>query len=151
MPYYALFYYRKATALRPYDSRMWCAMAGCYKQLGKKPEAIKCYQRAESNNDREGIALTELARLFREENDRTQAARYFREMLKLRELQEVSGETQEALLFLAYYCKDTGELQEAQQHCSRLLDIGGQERDEAKALLRDIRSQSQYGQLTPST
>ena len=26
-------------------------------------------------------------------------------MLKLRELQEVSGETQEALLFLAYYCK----------------------------------------------
>ena len=82
---------------------------------------------------------------------RAQAARYFREMLKLRELQEVSGETQEALLFLAYYCKDTGELQEAQQHCSRLLDIGGQERDEAKALLRDIRSQSQYGQLTPST
>ena len=71
-------------------------------------------------------------------------------MLKLRELQEVSGETQEAnpnpnnnpnpnpdqvsgetqeaLLFLAYYCKDTGELQEAQQHCSRLLDIGGQVR-----------------------
>ena len=74
MPYYALFYYRKATALRPYDSRMWCAMAGCYKQLGKKPEAIKCYQRAESNNAREGIALTELARLFREENDRAQAA-----------------------------------------------------------------------------
>ena len=52
---------------------MWCAMAGCYKQLGKKPEAIKCYQRAESNNDREGIALTELARLFREENDKHQA------------------------------------------------------------------------------
>ena len=26
-------------------------------------------------------------------------------MLKLRELQEVSGETQEALLYLAYYCK----------------------------------------------
>jgi anaphase-promoting complex subunit 8 len=133
MPYYALFYYRKATALRPYDSRMWCAMAGCYKQLGKKPEAIKCYQRAESNNDREGIALTELARLFREENDRAQAAKYFREMLKLRELQEVSGETQEALLFLAYYCKDTGELQEAQQHCSRLLDIGGQARHAARA------------------
>ena len=27
MTYYALFYYRKATALRPYDARMWCAMA----------------------------------------------------------------------------------------------------------------------------
>ena len=62
MPYYALFYYRKATALRPYDSRMWCAMAGCYKLLNRKADAIKCYQRAESNHDREGIAYTELAR-----------------------------------------------------------------------------------------
>ena len=86
------------------------------------------YGALQAPNDREGIALTELARLFREENDRAQAAKYFREMLKLRELQEVSGETQEALLFLAYYCKDTGELQEAQQYCQRLLDIGGQAR-----------------------
>ena len=40
-------------------------------------------------------------------------------MLKLRELQEISGpETQEALLFLANYCKDTGALQEAQQYCT---------------------------------
>ena len=65
-------------------------------------------------------------------------------MLQLRELQEISGpETQEALLFLANYCKDTGALQEAQQYCSRLLDFGGHEKEEAKALLRDIRSQFQ--------
>ena len=63
-------------------------MAGCYKLLGRKPEAIKCYQRAESNHDREGIAFIELARLFREEGDEPQAAHYFREMLKLREQQE---------------------------------------------------------------
>ena len=62
----------------------------------------------------------------------------------------ISGpETQEALLFLANYCKDTGALQEAQQYCSRLLDFGGQEKEEAKALLRDIRSRSQFQQ--PST
>ena len=62
-------------------------------------------------------------------------------MLKLRELDEISRpETQEALLFLANYCKDTGALQEAQQHCSRLLDFGGQEKEEAKALLSDIKS-----------
>ena len=48
---------RRGTGTGRSDSRMWCAMAGCYKQLGKKHEAIKCYQRAESNNDREGIAL----------------------------------------------------------------------------------------------
>uniref|UniRef100_A0A7S3ERA6 Cdc23 domain-containing protein n=1 Tax=Haptolina ericina TaxID=156174 RepID=A0A7S3ERA6_9EUKA len=142
MPYYALFYYRKATALRPYDARMWCAMAGCYKQLNRKQDAIKCYQRAEGNHDREGIAYTELARLFKEEGNKTQAAHYFRETLKLREQQEVSGpELQEALLFLAQHCHDTGLLQEAQQYCNRLLDFGGHEKEEAKALLRDIRSQ----------
>jgi len=31
-----------------------------------------CYRRAESNDDREGIALTELARLYLEAGDRTQ-------------------------------------------------------------------------------
>ena len=62
-------------------------------------------------------------------------------MLRQRELQEISGpETQEALLFLANYCKDTGALQEAQSYCSRLLDFGGHEKEEAKALLRDIKS-----------
>ena len=67
MYYYALYYYRKATALRPYDARMWCAMAGCYKHLGRTTEAIKCYQRAETSGDREGIAFMELARLFKEQ------------------------------------------------------------------------------------
>ena len=144
MPYYALFYYRKATALRPYDSRMWCAMAGCYARLHRRSDAIQCYQRAEANHDREGIAYTELARLFRAEGDNPQAAHYFRQMLKLREQQELSGpETQEALLFLANYCKDSGALADAQQYCSRLLDFGGHEKEEAKALLRDIRSQFQ--------
>ena len=30
---------------------------------------------------------------------------------------------------------------QAQQYCQRLLDLGGAEKEEAKALLRDIRSQ----------
>ena len=71
MYYYALYYYRKATALRPYDARMWCAMAGCYKHLRRTSEAIKCYQRAETSGDREGIAFVELARLFKEQGTNT--------------------------------------------------------------------------------
>lgn len=69
-------------------------------------------------------------------------ARSFRQMLKLREQLDITGpETQEALLFLANHCKDSGALEEAQSYCSRLLDFGGHEKEEAKALLRDIRSQ----------
>ena len=38
---------------RPYDARMWCAMAKCYESLpDKHEEAIKCYERAEGNTDR---------------------------------------------------------------------------------------------------
>ncbi len=35
MHQYALHYYRKASALRPYDARMWCAVAGCYESVSK--------------------------------------------------------------------------------------------------------------------
>jgi len=33
--FYALNYYRRATGLRPYDPRMWAALAGCYEKLKK--------------------------------------------------------------------------------------------------------------------
>ena len=32
-PYYALNYYQRATALRPYDARMWSALATCNEKL----------------------------------------------------------------------------------------------------------------------
>lgn len=32
-PFYALNYYNRATALRPYDARMWSALATCYEKL----------------------------------------------------------------------------------------------------------------------
>ena len=44
--------------------RMWCAMAESYEKLERVEDAIKCYLRAEGNQDREGIALTRLARLY---------------------------------------------------------------------------------------
>jgi tetratricopeptide (TPR) repeat protein len=34
LPYYALYYFRKAARLRPYDPRMWCAMGTCFEILG---------------------------------------------------------------------------------------------------------------------
>jgi hypothetical protein len=30
MPFYALYYYRRAASLRPSDARMWCALGQCY-------------------------------------------------------------------------------------------------------------------------
>lgn len=50
-----------------------------------------CYKRAESNDDREGIAFTELARLYREAGGAAQAASYYEQMLSQRDAHQDAG------------------------------------------------------------
>lgn len=64
---YALYYYKKASSLRPMDARMWCAVGNCYIKLAMKSEAIDAFERASDGDDREGMAVRELARLYRDE------------------------------------------------------------------------------------
>ncbi len=56
MPFYALHYYRKTTVLRPYDARMWRALASCYEALDRPDDAIKCLERAVCHADRSETA-----------------------------------------------------------------------------------------------
>lgn len=170
MYFYALYYYRKATTLRPYDARMWCALAGCYSHLDRTEEAIRCYLRAEVHGDREGIAAQKLAKLYAENlGNRKQAAHYYMKHLERRAYENGtapgkggnaanlngghnSGETGvpaaaadtpdtvEALRFLANYFKDQNDLGRAEECCRRLLDCSGPEKEEAKSLIREIKS-----------
>ena len=52
---YALFYFKKAAALRPEDSRMWCAVGSCLNRLGAREEAIIAYEAALRHIDTEGV------------------------------------------------------------------------------------------------
>eukprot|EP01031_Cornospumella_fuschlensis_P026318 gene26318-31794_t len=61
---YALMYYKKAAALRPYDARMW-------------REGVYVYERALKAGDREGIATRELARIYRDEGEEEKSAELF--------------------------------------------------------------------------
>mmetsp|Transcript_17375 Transcript_17375/g.25507 ORF Transcript_17375/g.25507 Transcript_17375/m.25507 type:complete len:774 (+) Transcript_17375:151-2472(+) len=164
MLFYALFYFNKAAALRPYDARMWCAIGNCYLGLDRRADAIRSYERAVSNNDGEGIATKKLATLYREDGDVERAARCYLRHLELRfqaqqvnpspdggypgenDLEVVVNSVQvdapdaEALLYLAYYHRDNGEFETAAMCCSRLLEYPGREKEEGKALLREIRS-----------
>ena len=138
---YALYYYRKAAALRPYDARMWCAMGGCYLSLDRRQEAIKSYERAICNNDREGIATRKLAKLYREEGEKEKAARCYQRLVdNVRGGSELDAPEAEALLFLASYHKEHSNFDAAALCCQRLLEYPGPEKEEAKALLREIRS-----------
>ena len=140
MAYFALFYYRKATALRPYDSRMWTAAATVYERIGKLRDAILCFERALSNGDREQISLLHLASLHTRLQETERAAFYYEMFLKLPAAQTASGEEQrevcEALLFLGRYYFGLGMHQEATAHCTRLLEFGGPQKQEAKGILR---------------
>ncbi|MCO5606730.1 hypothetical protein L7F22_060920 [Adiantum nelumboides] len=153
MPYYALYYYRKATQLRPHDARMWCAMGQCYENenLQMHMAAIRCYRRAVNNNDREGIALHKLAKLHNFLGQIDQAAFYFKKNLERMETDQTEGsDIVDALLFLAQHCRNQNRLIEAEQYCTRLLDYGGRTKEDAKALLRDIRSVQQHASAQAS-
>ncbi|GFZ12067.1 anaphase-promoting complex subunit 8 [Actinidia rufa] len=128
MPFYALHYFRKSVFLQPNDSRLWSAMAQCYEteQLHMLEEAIKCYRRAANCNDKEAIALHQLAKLHSELGRLEEAAFYYKKDLERMEVEEREGPNMvEALLFLATYCKSQKRFEEAEVYCTRLLDYTG--------------------------
>jgi len=130
---------------------MWCATGSCYESLNKIPEAIKCFERAEGNSDREGIALNKLANLHLGLFDFDKTAYYYKKNLDRRDAEKIEGQDiVDALLFLANYCKSKNNLKEVQGYCSRLLDYNGKEKEEAKALLREIQSAQQVALNPPS-
>ncbi|KAL6583875.1 anaphase-promoting complex component apc8 [Orobanche minor] len=139
---YALHYFKKSVFLQPNDSRLWIAMAQCYEteQLHMLEEAIKCYNRAVNCNDREAIALHQLAKLHSELGRTEEAALYYRKDLERMDAEEGEGPNMvEALMFLAQHCKTHKKFDEAEVYCTRLLDYAGPEKETAKSLLRGIR------------
>ena len=154
MPHYALHYFRQATRLRPNDARFWCAMGQCYQseQLNLLDKAVACYQNAERQGDREGIALAKLAELHERRGNMERAYQYhLKNLERLGASGAGGGELVNTLRFLAQFCAETGSLAEAEDYCMRLLDFGGNHREEAKMLLRDIRLHLQPHAEQPGT
>ncbi|ESW30453.1 hypothetical protein PHAVU_002G154200 [Phaseolus vulgaris] len=143
MPLYALHYFKKSVFLQPNDSRLWIAMAQCYEtdQLRMLEEAVKCYRRAANCNDREAIALHNLARLLSELGRPEEAAFFYKKDLERMESEEREGPKMvEALLYLAKYYRAQKKFEEAEVYCTRLLDYTGPERETAKSILRGMRT-----------
>ena len=78
----SVYYYRQACVLRPFDARMWCAQGNGYEKMGKEEEAVRCYERAMGEEDREGVAVSRLARLWARRGEGAKAAQYWRLVLK---------------------------------------------------------------------
>lgn len=153
--FYALFYYKRAMTLRPEDARMWCAMAQCYDAMERKSEAVKCYEKAQRCGDRDRMALPRLARLHRDLGERHEAAASYLQMIPQGTLAgawhpKASGgglasDAVEALRFLMVFYREEGRLAECERCAAQLLDTAGPERDEAKAVLQDLRASGAGG------
>lgn len=147
---YALYYYKKACFLKPQDARMWCAVGSCLAKLGQPRDAILSYERAVGCGDREGVAARELARQYREAGMTDKAAACFLRLVQERSSQVpgstgIDPELAEAHLFLAVYYRAADNRELAEQHCVELVDAQGAEGDEARALLREMRSLGRDG------
>jgi anaphase-promoting complex subunit 8 len=104
---YALYYFQRAAAIKPYDPRMWCAIGENYEKLATECDqaaaasgpagtsglqaarllesALKCFQKAEGNNDADGVALHKLAKLYRRRGQNELAAEYYSKVLRRHE------------------------------------------------------------------
>ncbi|KAJ3357868.1 Anaphase-promoting complex subunit 23 [Entophlyctis luteolus] len=132
MPLYALFYFHKATILKPYDSRFWCGVASCHEDLKNYSDALKSYKRAlavdEAQHRSGSTALIRLARLYSEmdssmtiatntDNSATlvpmhagAAAMYYKQVFETRGLLEEAGnraEVKEAAEYLVNHALKT--------------------------------------------
>ncbi|KAG0483694.1 hypothetical protein HPP92_011778 [Vanilla planifolia] len=142
MPFYALYYFKRASYLQPNDARLWVAMAQCYQSapLQMLEDAIKCYSKAVHCNEREGIALHQLAKLHSMLGQSEKAAYFYKKDLEMMDAEERQGPNMiEALLFLTKYLKAEKRFEEAEIYCTRLLDYSGPEKETAMSLLRGLK------------
>ena len=86
---------------------MFTALGMTYEKMGKKQEAIKCYEKAIIFKDKEGIALHRMAKLYDEMGEKDKAAVCFEENLTKNIEGNIDGETMiESCLYLSKYYKE---------------------------------------------
>nr|CAG8489096.1 3763_t:CDS:10 [Entrophospora candida] len=143
MPFYAIYYYKRSSALRPNDARMWIRLGSIYEQQRLYPEAIKAFNRALSVTDIDvnsaTTATTRLAKLY-EKIDPDKAAEFHTSILVRSDLAIDTEDIKCAHTFLSFYQKDKGNLLAATHHARNLLEYGGTAKEEAKRLLHIINS-----------
>ncbi|KAA8910448.1 anaphase promoting complex subunit 8 [Sphaerosporella brunnea] len=153
MHYYALYYFQRAAALRPYDSQMWQAMGQCFDRMNRPTEAIKSYKRAlisltpppGAERETRGFdpqILFTIATLYEKLRNTTEARQWMEAVISEEETAGVSNVTGHARLWLARHAFLNQDWNRAKELAEELAQ-DGQEVEEAKALIRDLRSREQ--------
>ncbi len=129
--------YERAVSHKDAEGIATRKLAMMYQEDGQIEKAARCYLRH--------LELRYQAQLASQQQqnsskDATRANNLSYGMKEVFDTVHVDEPEAEALLYLSYYYKDNGELDIASTCCSRLLEYPGREKEEGKALLREIRS-----------
>lgn len=139
MHYYALYYYQRAAALKPYDQRMWQALGNCYEKLDRPGEAIKSYKRALLGSAGDPVILLKLGGIFERIGDTDTAAMYYKQCITAEDDDVITLESSKAHMWLAKWEMSRGNLRKAEKYATEIMN-GSFDLEEAKALVRDLRS-----------
>ncbi|EPX74796.1 anaphase-promoting complex subunit Apc8 [Schizosaccharomyces octosporus yFS286] len=143
MHFYALYYFQRATALRPYDQRMWQALGNCYEKIQRPQEAIKAYKRALLGSPINSSILMRLGNLYEELHDLDTASAMYKECIRSEEEGDMTPETIKARMWLAKRELSRKNFRQAEMYVSEILN-GDLELEEAKALMRELRSRMEH-------
>lgn len=146
MPSYSLYYYKIAQELRPHDSRMLVALGETYEKLERYSNALKCYQRACSVGDIEGITLLRLGNLYEKLGDIENAVPAYIEFCKDERAIVDKASLCRAYITLGNYYESTGKYDEAAHYAYKCLahdDV----KTEAQALLNTIKNKRNTGSV----
>ncbi|KAI5780918.1 anaphase promoting complex subunit 8 [Geopyxis carbonaria] len=158
MHYYALFYFQRAAALRPYDPQMWQAMGSCFDRMNRPSEAIKAFKRAlislsptapppvssgEISGQRglDPAIMINIAHMHEKLRQPKEAAKWMEACLVEEENTGVTTFTGKARMWLARWAFLNEDWARSTELANELAQ-DGQEVEEAKALLRDIRARN---------
>ncbi|KAG4303449.1 hypothetical protein PCK1_000413 [Pneumocystis canis] len=139
MHYYALYYYQRAAALKPYDQRMWQALGNCYEKLDRPGEAIKSYKRALLGSAGDPVILLKLGGIFERIGDTDTAAMYYKQCITAEDDDVITLESSKAHMWIAKWEMSRGNLRKAEKYATEIMN-GSFDLEEAKALVRDLRS-----------
>lgn len=148
MSSYALYYYKIAQELQPYDSRMLIALGDTYEKLEQYGYAIKCYQRAYNAGDIEGITLQRMGNLFEKLNDVDSAIPIYIEFCKDERLVPDKASLCRAYITLGNYYMRLGQYDEASHYAYKCLEYNDLKR-EAQEILETIKEKRLYAKNFP--
>ncbi|KAL1481809.1 hypothetical protein MTO96_034202 [Rhipicephalus appendiculatus] len=130
----------QAQELRPNDSRMMVALGEAYEKLDKHHEAKKCFWRAHSLGDFEGLALFRLARVYERLGESEQACAAFTDYVRQCESQCYRADREDlahACRFLARHHLAQKDLDAAYEYAHKCTEFP-ETKEEARGLLKQV-------------